>query len=49
MEEIPFGFIWLISIVFVVALVFTIGVHLTKQRRLKRLQDPRNDHYRNRG
>lgn len=49
MEEIPFGFIWLIVGVFVVALAFTIGVHLSKQRRLKRLQDPRNDHYRNKG
>lgn len=48
MEGIPFGFIWLLLGVFVGALVLTIVIHVAKQRRLRRLKDPRNDYYRHR-
>lgn len=46
MEETPFGFFWLLLGVFLAALVLTIALHLFKQRKLRRLKDPRNDYYR---
>ena len=46
MEEVTGGFIFILLSGFAVAIVVTLIAYALKQRRVKRLKDPRNDHYR---
>lgn len=48
MEEIPLGFIFILLGFFAVAIVLTIIAIAWKQRKLKRLTNPRKDYYRKR-
>ncbi|WP_307756512.1 hypothetical protein [uncultured Alistipes sp.] len=45
-DQLPIGFLIILLGVFVAAFVFAIAVIYLKQRRIKRLQNPRKDYYR---
>lgn len=46
---VPMGFIMMLAGVFAVAAIATIAVFLLKQRKLRRLENPKKDYYRKRG